>query len=158
MVEIAIHQQPAVHHLTERGMCFDGKRLRLQDERLDLLLQRVAELEALGGEHLDAVVLERIVRCRDHDARVGVRIDRQIRHARRRDHAEAHNVAAAGRQARDERRLEHIRGNARVLADDDRRLPAALFGKRNGGSLPHAVRKVAGERFIHNAANAVGSE
>ncbi len=42
---------------------------RVGDDRLDLALERLGELLAPAREHLDAVVLERIVRRRDHDAR-----------------------------------------------------------------------------------------
>ena len=43
------------------------------------------------------------------------------------------------------------------LDNIDRRMLTAII-TNYGGSLPHAVRKVAGERFIRNAANAVGAK
>ena len=43
---------------------------RVGDDRFDLALDPLGELLAAAGEHLDAVVLERIVRRRDHDAGV----------------------------------------------------------------------------------------
>ena len=43
---------------------------RVGDDRLDLALDALGELLAAPREHLDAVVLERIVRRRDHDAGV----------------------------------------------------------------------------------------
>ena len=43
---------------------------RVGDDRFDLALDALGELLALAGEHLDAVVLERIVRRRDHHAGV----------------------------------------------------------------------------------------
>ena len=46
------------------------------DDRLDLALDRLGELLAPAGEHLDAVVLERIVRGGDHHARRRSRIAR----------------------------------------------------------------------------------
>ena len=38
-----------------------------------------------------------------------------------RDHAELYRVTAAGRKTREKRRFQHIRRNARILADDDLR-------------------------------------
>ena len=103
-------------------------------------------------------MLIRIVRGGNDDARVRVQIDRQICDGRRRHHAEQNRVAAAGRQTCDERALEHIRRNARVLADDDGRLRAGIVAERDGRRLPHAVGKLCVQRFIGNAADAVSPE
>ena len=89
------------------------------------------------------------------DACVRMQIDRQICNGRRRDHAEQNRVAAAGCQSRDERALEHIRGNARVLADDDGWLRAGIVAERDRRRLSHAVSKLRVQRFIGNAADAV---
>ncbi len=49
-----------------------GGQLSLQNFFFDLRFERVAQLEALVREHLDAVVLVRIVRGGDDDARVAL--------------------------------------------------------------------------------------
>ena len=123
---------------------------------LDARLERVAELKALGREHLDAVVLVRIVRGGDDHARIRVQIDRQICDRRRRDDAKQNRVAAAGRQARDERAFEHVGGNARVLADDDGRLRAGIVRERDGCRLPDAVGELRVQCLVGHAADAVG--
>ena len=63
--------------------CGDRRRLaaarrpgRVGDDRLDLALDALGELLAAAGEHLDAVVFERIVRGGDHDAGVVARRSR----------------------------------------------------------------------------------
>ncbi len=43
----------------------------IKHQGLDLALDFVVQLETLAREKLDAVVLVRIVRCRDHHAGVG---------------------------------------------------------------------------------------
>ena len=53
-------------------------RLWSVEQRLDLVLRAVGELVAVGVEELDAVVLGRVVRGRDHDAE----IEREERHGR----------------------------------------------------------------------------
>ena len=46
--------------------------LFIQNDSFDLILKRVGELVALAVEYLDAVILDRIVRRRDHNASVAV--------------------------------------------------------------------------------------
>ena len=94
-----------------------------RDDRLDLALERFGELLALAREDLDAVVLERIVRRRDHDAGVERHRRRDVRDRRRRDHAGARHRRAlrsrAARQllARSTRRTRAYRGRRRTGAD-----------------------------------------
>ena len=108
MVQILRKIVSAVRYPAQRVMRLDGQLAVLQDEPLNFFFQRVIQLEALAGEHFDAVVLKRVVRRGDHHARVGVQHDRQIRHARRGNHAKHRHVTAAGRQTSDERTLEHV--------------------------------------------------
>ena len=124
----------------------------LLDERLDLVLDRVGQLEALRIEQLDAVVLRRIMGCGDDRAARGVELADQQRHRRRRDDARQKRRAARAGDAGDHRRLQHVAGKARVLADHDR-----LAEKRHGG-LAEPVCQLAGELGVRHAANAVGSE
>ena len=156
VVEIILRREAAGHDLADLAVRLDGQLTLAQDQLLDARLERVAELEALGREHLDAVVLVRIVRGGDDHARVRVQIDRQICDRRRRDDAKQDRVAAAGRQARDERAFEHVGGNARVLADDDGRLRAGIVRERDGCRLPDAVGELRVQRLVGHAADAVG--
>src|SRR5260370_16993568 len=56
----------------DRGTAGLGRDVRPIQPRLDLVLPRIGKLSASGGEELDPVVLEGIVRGRQHDAAVGV--------------------------------------------------------------------------------------
>ena len=90
------------------------------DERLELVLDRVVELEAVVVEDLEAVVVGRVVRRRDHDpgrelARAG-----EEGEGRRGHDADLVDVGAQARRAGGDRRHEHVAGAAGVLADDDR--------------------------------------
>ena len=86
---------------------------------LDLQLDRVGELVAVRPEQLDAVVLVRIVRGRDHDPEIAAHHARQHRDRRRRQRPQQHHVHAHGQEAGGERGLQHVAGEPRVLADDD---------------------------------------
>src|SRR5690606_3323675 len=108
---------------------------------------------------LDAIVLVRIVRRADHDARAGARGARQIGDRRRRHGPEQPDVHAGGAKAAFERRLEQIARNARVLADQDR----ARIGARPAEDAPGGPAELqAGFRrnrlFADAAADAVRAE
>ena len=122
MVQIHIHQLRAVVNPADFSVRAGRKLSLLQNQRLNFRLQLVAELEALRREHLDAVMLKRIVGRRNDNACVRLLVYRQIGDRRRRNHAEPYRIAAAGSQSCQKRRFEHVGGNARVLADDDGRL------------------------------------
>ena len=79
----------------------------------------VGELGAGRGKELDPVVVERVVRRADHDPRRQPQRARQVRDARCRQRAAQIDVDARGRQAGFQRRLQHVAGNARVLADEN---------------------------------------
>ena len=78
---------------------------RLVEQLLDLLLDVVGQLEALRAEQLDAVVLEQIVRSRDHHAEIGAHRLGQHRHRRRRHRAEQQHVHADRGEAGDHARI-----------------------------------------------------
>ena len=94
-----------------------GRARRLAHPGLDPVLERVGKLVALTGEELDAVVLGRVVRGRDH--RPGVRAvrDHQMRDGRGGEHPEPHDVAAGGQDARGEGVGEPRPGGTRVAPD-----------------------------------------
>ena len=90
-----------------------------QDFPLDRQLQFVGKLVAIGSEDLEAIVLIRVVGRRQHDPRAATHRLRQVRHPGRRHRADEEHVHAAGDESAGQRRLEHVAGDARVLADDD---------------------------------------
>ena len=89
----------------------------LLDNRLQLVFERVGQLVAVRVEELDAVVLGRIVACRDDDAAVDVGLAREQGNCRRRDDSRDHGLAAFGADARHERVFEHRAGHAAVASD-----------------------------------------
>ena len=123
------------------------------DARLDLIRQ----LEAVGTEQLDAVVLEQVVRGGDHHPEVATHRARQHRHRRRRGRAEQQYVHADRGETGDERIFDHIAGKPGVLADDH---AVTVFA-----ALEHQPRRLAdlqsefsGDLGVRAAANAVGAE
>src|SRR6478752_4184151 len=87
---------------------------------LDLGLVLVGELAAVTAQELDAVVLERVVRRRDHAAQRGAGLARQHGNARGRDHARADGDRPRGHHALDQRRFQRHTRLAGVAPDQDR--------------------------------------
>ena len=130
---------------------------RLVEQLLDLLFDVVGKLEALRAEQLDAVVLEQIVRGRDHDAEIGAHRFGQHRYRRRRHRAEQQHVHANRGKARDHRVFDHVAGQPGVLADHDAMAMLAAL-KHQTGRLPHLERELRRDQPIGAAPNPVGTE
>jgi hypothetical protein len=103
----------------------------------------------VGVEELDAVVLRRVVRGRDHDAQ----IEREQSDRRCRQHARDNCVAARGDDSARERLLELGPGCARVTADED-----ATTAGPEGCGLPQPLDQLDGQVLADDPANAVRSE
>ena len=122
-------------------------------------LPGVGQLLALRREELDAVVVERVVRGADHHAQVQPQRARQVGHAGRGQRAGQQHVDAGRGEAGLQRGLEHVAGDARVLADQHRR-------PRRRSRLQHAAHGMAqaqhevgrDRRLADRAADAVGAE
>ena len=82
-------------------------------------------------EELDAVVFVRVVAGGDHRRR-GAALAGEVRDAGSGEHAGEDHVGAFGADSRDQRRLEHRAGTARVAADDER-LPGAEHARPRRG-------------------------
>ncbi len=129
------------------------------DQLLDLALGLVGELVAVGIEQLDAVVVERVVRGRDHHAEIGAQRARQHGDGGRRHRAEQEHVHADGGEARHQRRLEHVAGQARVLADHDAVAVRCRVWKILPAAMPTLQRDLRRHRrLVGEPANAVGTE
>ena len=137
-----------------RFFALRGKTLQaaLANERLDLILNRIRKFESLGIEKLDAVVLGRVVRCRDHDTASGVKMANQQGHARSGDDTCQQCRAACAHDARGSRALEHVARKTRVLADDD------VLAHEFNGRLAETICDFAGELGVRDTAHAIGSE
>ncbi|MNI55584.1 hypothetical protein D3C73_1105440 [compost metagenome] len=118
---------------------------RLVQSGFDRGFDVVRQLHALRREELDAVVLIRVVRGADDDARHQTQRPGQVGHGRRRDGAGQQHVDAGGGQACFQRGFQHVARNARVLADDNLRAAATAHGvfarQHAAGGITQAQRK-----------------
>ena len=114
-------------------------------QRLDLGLRLVGQLEPVRPEQLDAVVLERVVRGRDHDAEVGPQAARQQGHRRRRQRPHQRHVDAGGQEAGHQRAFDHVAGQPRVLAQHHA-VPMAAAPEPQAGRLTQPLRDLDGHR------------
>src|SRR6185437_12793441 len=124
------------------------------EQRLDLELDFVVELVAIGPEQLDPVVVERIVRSGDHHAKVRAHRARQHADGWRRNRAGKQHIHADGREAGNQRGLDHVTGKARVLADQYAVTVVAVLEHKTG-RLANPERKLRRDHAVGAAANAV---
>ena len=125
------------------------------DQRLELVLDRVVELEPGGVEDLEPVVGGRVVRGGDHDPGGERPLAGDEREGRRRHDADDVDVDAEAGRPGDDGGHEHVARAARVLADDDR--PAAA-DQPMGDRAPEGVGQGRLEVDVGDAADAVGAE
>ena len=127
------------------------------DHRLDLVFDLVGKLVAVGAEQLDAVIVIGVVRGRDHDAEIGAHRARQHGDGGRRHRAEQQHVHADRGEAGDQRRLDHIAGQPRILADHDAMAMLAA-AEHKPARLSHFERQFRRDHAIGAAANTIGAE
>ena len=142
----------------------DGVDLAAEDQFFDPLLDQVIQLVTIGAEKLDAVVGVRIVRGGDDDAGIRPQTAGDVSHPRRGQRADEQHVHAHGKDARGNGVLQHVAGEAGVLADDDF-VFAAAAGLRFqvlenvGGGPAQPERGLGGDGFdVGGAADTVGSK
>src|SRR5215211_2875921 len=119
------------------------------EQRLDLLLLSIRQLTAVAVEELDAVVVRRVVRRRDHRAE----IEREERHRGSRQDPAEDRRSAGGDDAACERFLEVGAGRARVTADEH-----ASAARPQRRRLPEALQERGRDLFADDAADAVRAE
>jgi hypothetical protein len=128
------------------------------DQALDLEFDFVGELEPVGTEQLDAIVLIGIVRGRDHHPEIGPQRAGQHGDGGRRHGAEEVDVHAHGGKAGGQGLLDHVAGAARILADHD---AIAMVAAHELGAGRHAhLEREFGRQLvaIGEPANAVRAE
>ena len=119
---------------------------------------RVGQLESVGAEELDAVVLPGIVRCRDDHAGVEAVRAGKKRDGRCSDDACAFHLRARPAQGLGERGGDPGAGLACVAAEQNLGLGRGL-SQRVAEREPHAVDRRGVERSLaRDGANAVGAE
>src|ERR1700712_349427 len=98
-----------------------------------------------------------VMRGADDDACLRMEGARQVGDGRRRHRPKQNAIATRGRQARLQRRLEHVAGNARVLAHEN---PAcAHLAKGHARRPTQFEHEIRGDRELtHTTADAVGAE
>ena len=126
-----------------------------EDLLLDPGLHAVRQLVALAAEHLDAVVLIGVVAGGDDDAGVGPLLPGEIGHRRGGDGAHRLHVAPQVADARHQGGLQHVGGDAGVLADDHGGAGALVLHQHGGDGLAHPEGEIGGEVLPHHAADAV---
>ena len=132
--------------------------LVVRDQVLDLGLDLIGQLEAVGAEELDPVVLIGIVRRADHRPGVGAHRDRQVGDGGRRQRAAEQHVDSHAAEPGSERRLQHVAGEPRVLADHH---PMAMVAALDlmGDGPAELEHQLAGHRVhVGRAADSVGPE
>ena len=115
---IAVAAGGVVHRAADLLALGVGQLLIGVEVFLYLVEQGLFHLLAVAVEELYAVVIVRIVACRDHDAAVEIVRARDVGHARRRGDVQQVRVRTGGREPRAERRFKHIARTAGVLAYD----------------------------------------
>jgi len=127
-------------------------------QRLEFGLLLVWQLETVGPEDLDAVVVVRVVGGRDDDAGVATHARGQIGDAGCRKGTGVENEAAHGVDPGSQSRLEHVARAARVFADEDLGLVAFTRKvKRDRFAQPRSHFDGHGV-LVGQASNSVGSE
>jgi hypothetical protein len=139
VLHVALEQVVGIPGPAQRRVRRATELLRPPDEVLELVLDPVVELQALGIKHLQAVVVGRVVGRRHHDSRLERPGCRHEGQRRRRHDPHDVNVAAEARGAGGQRGHEHVAAAPSVLADGEgaarpdqlaRRRPAERVGER----------------------------
>ena len=124
IVDVLIQKIVAVlYHadILSRRACLMIAVLQLADKSLQLILYGIGQLVAVTAKELDAVIGERIVGCRDHNARVHLMLTCEIGNRRRRyDPCEKGNPPCRA-DPRCQCCLEHLARDTRISADQNAR-------------------------------------
>ena len=155
---ILLHLAHAMETGTDLAVGLGGNVGVIEDQLLHLSLHFVGQLVALAVENLDTVVLKGIVRRGDDDTGISVLLHRQKRNGRRRNGSERHHVTAHGADARHQGGLQHIRGDACVLADGNDRLVTQTLRQDRCHSAANLIGQLSRQRLTYDAPNTVCSK
>ena len=154
MLQVAFAPDPVLAH--PAGLA--RRPGRFGQQRLDLVLELVGELRAVAREELDAVVLRRIVRCGDHDARRRVELGREERDRRGRLHPGQDHVASRRSDAVRQRLLQPDPRATRVAPHQERRAVRAVPSQHDDGGAAQAEGKLVRQLGARDAAHPIGAE
>ena len=146
-----------------RGGGADVFDLAAENQILDLRLDGVVEFVAIVAEEFDAVVLVGIVGGGEDNAGIGAQGSCDVGNTRGGQRADDEGIGAERGEAGDHGVLEHVAGEAGVLADDDFQAAGAggEAGLREnmGSSAAELKGGLGGDGLdVGDASNAVGSE
>ena len=120
VTQVVVDEAGADHDPPEAGVRRAAEVARAPDELFELVLDGIVELEAATVEHLEPVVVGRVVRGRDHDPGGEPATPcEEGKRGRRHDPDLVDIRPETGGPGRD-RRDEHVAGASGVLADDER--------------------------------------
>ena len=122
VVDVLIEEIVAVlHHadILPRRTRFMVAALQLADKSLQLILHGIGQLVAVAAKELDAVIGERIVGCRDHNARVHLMFTREIGDRRRRHDPSEESGSTRRADPRRQCRFEHLTRDTRIASDQN---------------------------------------
>ena len=139
------------------NLCRLNHRHRLIQQLLNHQFHFIWQLGALTGKELDAIIVMRIVRGTDDNAGLRLKSTGQIGHCRSWHRPQKLHIGAGSSQPSLKSRLEHIAGNARVLANQNAALAVlAESHARRPAELEHEL----GSDWIlpDMTTNTVGSE
>ena len=125
------------------------------DQLLELVLDRVVELEAVTVEDLEPVVVGRVVRGGDHDPGRELAVPGEVGEGRRRDDTDDVDVRSEAARPGGDGRHEHVARSTGVLADDDR---PTRPDEAMGDGPPEGVGRGRLEVDVGDAADAIGAE
>ena len=123
------------------------------DQTFDLVLDLVRQLVAVRPEQLDTVIVEGIVRRRDHDAEIGPHRAGEHGHGGSRHRPKLQHVHADGGETGDQRGLDHVAGEPGILADHDAVAIVAGAAEDDAGRLSHLERQFRRDHAIGAAAD-----
>ncbi len=155
VLAVARQQAAGIDRPAQLGVAHPAQVARPPDELLELVLDVVVELEPGRVEHLQAVVLGRVVGGGDHDPRGEVARAGQVGQGRRRNDPDPMDVDAQTGRPADDGGHEHVTRAAGVLADDDRPTGAGQSSCRRPTEIVGDGRL---ELDVGDAPDAVGTE
>ena len=126
----------------------------------DFQLHRIGKLHAAFGKKLNAVIGIHIVRGGNHHPAIQAQGPGKVGHARRGQGAGEQYIHPGGGKARFHRCFEHIAGNARVFANQNRRaVIKTVLHQHLPGGIGQFHHKFRGNRVLpYFAAHAIGAE
>ncbi len=129
------------------------------DDVFQLILHSIRQLVAVATKELDAVVMERIVRSRNHDACLCSMLLGKIGNSRSRNHTSHDNMTTSRANACRQCRLKHRAGDTGITANKDyRTFLAAFLTKVQGSSPSHAIGQLRSQLQVCLTTNTISTK